>query len=60
MPTLLPGIAPTGRKITLPQVVIMGIVAGKVAYEHICWSQASLLVQVGLLDPAKPCCRRTN
>ena len=53
MPALLPGIAPTGRKVTLPNVVVMGIVAGKVAYEHIYWDQASLLVQVGLLDPAK-------
>jgi carboxymethylenebutenolidase len=26
--------------------------AGRVAYEHIYWDQASLLVQVGLLDPA--------
>jgi hypothetical protein len=53
MPALLPGIAPTGRKVTLPHVVVMGIVNGKVAQEHIYWDQASLLVQVGLLDPAK-------
>jgi carboxymethylenebutenolidase len=49
----LPGIAPTGRKVTLPHVVVMGIVDGKVAYEHIYWDQASLLVQVGLLNPTK-------
>jgi carboxymethylenebutenolidase len=53
MPALLPGIAPTGRKVTLAHVVVMGIVDGKVAYEHIYWDQASLLVQVGLLDSAK-------
>jgi carboxymethylenebutenolidase len=53
MPALLPGIAPTGRKVTLPHVVVMGIVNGKVAHEHIYWDQASLLAQVGLLDPAK-------
>jgi carboxymethylenebutenolidase len=53
MPALLPGIAPTGRKVSLAHVVVMGIVNGKVAYEHIYWDQASLLVQVGLLDPAK-------
>ena len=51
MPALLPGIAPTGRKVALAHVVLMGIVDGKVAYEHIYWDQASLLVQVGLLDP---------
>jgi carboxymethylenebutenolidase len=53
MPALLPGIAPTGRKVVLPHVVVMGIAGGKVAYEHIYWDQASLLAQVGLLDPAK-------
>jgi carboxymethylenebutenolidase len=26
--------------------------AGHVAYEHIYWDQATLLVQIGLLDPA--------
>jgi carboxymethylenebutenolidase len=52
MPAILPGVAPTGRKVTLAHVVVMGIVDGKVAYEHIYWDQASLLVQVGLLDPA--------
>jgi carboxymethylenebutenolidase len=53
MPAMLPGVAPTGRKVTLAHVVVMGIVDGKVAYEHIYWDQASLLVQVGLIDPAK-------
>jgi carboxymethylenebutenolidase len=53
MPAMLPGIAPTGRKVTLPHVVVMGIADGKVAYEHIYWDQASLLVQVGLIDPAR-------
>jgi carboxymethylenebutenolidase len=31
----------------------MKIENGKVAHEHVWWDQASLLVQVGLLDPAK-------
>ena len=30
----------------------MGFEDGKVAYEHIYWDQASVLVQVGLLDPS--------
>jgi carboxymethylenebutenolidase len=51
MPFWLPGIAPTHRHVELPHVVIMGFEDGKVAYEHIYWDQASLLVQVGLLDP---------
>jgi len=45
--------APTGRKVVLPHVVVMGFdELGRVAYEHIYWDQATLLVQVGLLDPA--------
>ena len=30
----------------------MRIENGKVVHEHVWWDQASLLVQVGLLDPA--------
>jgi carboxymethylenebutenolidase len=53
MRVYLPGVPPTGRKVVLPHVVIMGFdEAGRVAYEHIYWDQATLLVQVGLLDPA--------
>jgi carboxymethylenebutenolidase len=50
---LLPGIPPTGKRVELPHVVVMKFENGKVAHEHIWWDQASLLVQVGLLDPAK-------
>jgi carboxymethylenebutenolidase len=53
MPFWLPGIAPTGRRVELPLVVIMGFRDDKVAYEHVYWDQATLLVQVGLLDPAQ-------
>jgi carboxymethylenebutenolidase len=52
MPFWLPGVPPSGRRVELPHVVIMGFDGDKVAYEHIYWDQASLLVQVGLLDPA--------
>jgi carboxymethylenebutenolidase len=52
MRVYLPGVAPTGRRVVLPHVVVMGFdEAGRVAYEHIYWDQATLLVQVGLLDP---------
>ncbi|MGH3636821.1 MAG: hypothetical protein ACRDTS_22595 [Mycobacterium sp.] len=50
MPAFLPNVAPTGRPVMLPVVVVMGIEAGKVSYERIYWDQASLLVQIGLLD----------
>jgi carboxymethylenebutenolidase len=53
MRVYLPGVAPTGRKVVLPHVVVMGFDNdGRVAYERIYWDQATLLVQVGLLDPS--------
>ncbi len=48
---LLPGVPPTGRAVSMAVVVIVGHRDGKVAYEHIYWDQAGLLVQLGLLDP---------
>lgn len=53
MDTFLPGIPPTGRPVRLPVVVVMGFERDKVAFEHIYWDQGSLLVQVGVLDPAE-------
>ncbi|HET6275083.1 MAG TPA: nuclear transport factor 2 family protein [Candidatus Cybelea sp.] len=49
---LLPGVAPTQKRVALPVVVVVKFSEGKVAHEHIYWDQASLLVQVGLLDPS--------
>jgi carboxymethylenebutenolidase len=48
---MLPGIEPTGRRIAVPLVVVVGFEEGKVHHEHIYWDQASVLVQAGLLDP---------
>ena len=50
---LLPGVPPTGKRVELPHVLVMKFENGKVAHEHVWWDQASLLVQVGMLDPAK-------
>jgi carboxymethylenebutenolidase len=52
MNTFLPGVAPTGRPVRLPVVVVMGFEGDKVAFERIYWDQASLLAQVGLIDQA--------
>jgi carboxymethylenebutenolidase len=49
---LLPGIPPTGKHVEIPHIVVMKFENGKVAHEHVWWDQASLLVQIGLLDPA--------
>jgi carboxymethylenebutenolidase len=51
MDTFLPGVPPSGKRVELPLVVVVGFGGGKVASEHIYWDQASLLVQIGLLDP---------
>jgi carboxymethylenebutenolidase len=53
VPWMLPGVPPTGRKVRIPTVVVMGFEDGKVAHEHIYWDQASVLVQLGLLDPSR-------
>src|SRR5918993_94959 len=50
---MLPGIPPTGKYVELPNVIIMKFNAGKIAHKHIYWDQASLLVQIGLLDPKR-------
>jgi carboxymethylenebutenolidase len=52
MPFMLPGVAPTGRRVELAHAVAVGFENGKVHHEHIYWDQASLLVQLGLLDAA--------
>lgn len=49
---MLPGVPPTGRKVEIPVVAIVHFVDGKVAHEHIYWDQASVLVQIGRLDPS--------
>ena len=48
---MLPGVPPTGRKVEVPVVAIVQFRDGKLAHEHIYWDQASVLVQIGLLDP---------
>jgi carboxymethylenebutenolidase len=53
MDWMLPGIPPTGKRVEVPLVAIVGFREGKLAHEHIYWDQASVLVQIGLLDRAK-------
>jgi carboxymethylenebutenolidase len=47
---MLPGIAPTGKRVELPHVVVMKFNGNKIAHEHIYWDQASVLAQIGLID----------
>lgn len=48
---MLPGVKPTGKRVEAAFVVVVGVMDGKVSHEHIYWDQASVLVQIGLLDP---------
>jgi carboxymethylenebutenolidase len=48
---MLPGVEPTGRPVSVAFVVVVGVEGDKIAYEHIYWDQATVLVQIGLLDP---------
>jgi carboxymethylenebutenolidase len=50
MDWMLPGISPTGKRVEVPLVAIIRFRDGKLAHEHIYWDQASVLVQIGLLD----------
>ena len=50
---LLPGVPPTGKKVEMAVAVIVGFKNGKISHEHIYWDQASVLVQVGLLNPSR-------
>jgi len=53
MDWMLPGVAPTGKKVEAAFAVIVGVKEGKVTHEHIYWDQASVLVQLGLIDGTK-------
>lgn len=53
MDWMLPGIAPTGRKVEIPLVVVVQSAEGKVTGERIYWDQASVLVQLGLINASQ-------
>ena len=50
---MLPGIAPTGRRVEVALCVIVHFRDGKLAHEHIYWDQATVLAQLGLIDAEK-------
>ncbi|WP_428493030.1 ester cyclase [Rhodopila sp.] len=49
---MLPGVAPTGKPVEIPMIAVVQFQGEKLVHEHIYWDQASVLVQVGLLDAA--------
>jgi carboxymethylenebutenolidase len=48
---MLPGIPPTGKYVEIPLVAIVNFRGDRLYHEHIYWDQASVLVQIGVLDP---------
>jgi carboxymethylenebutenolidase len=48
---MLPGVPPTGKRVEIPLIAIVKFRGDKLYHEHIYWDQASVLVQIGLLDP---------
>ncbi len=48
---MLPGIPPTGKYVEIPLVAVVCFRGGRLYNEHIYWDQASVLVQIGVLDP---------
>ena len=53
MPWILPGVAPTGRHVEVPLVVVVEFSDGRISAERIYWDQASVLAQIGLIDAGK-------
>ncbi|WP_420994486.1 dienelactone hydrolase family protein [Cupriavidus sp. 30B13] len=49
---MLPGVPPTGKRVEIPLIAIVKFRGDKLYHEHIYWDQASVLVQIGKLDPA--------
>ncbi|HVC45397.1 MAG TPA: hypothetical protein VND20_11320 [Candidatus Binataceae bacterium] len=49
---MLPGVAPTGKYVEVPTVAIVQFRGNRLYNEHIYWDQATVMVQLGLLDPA--------
>ena len=48
---MIPRITPTEKKVEAVVVVIAGAMDKKISHEHIYWDQASVLFQIGLIDP---------
>ncbi len=49
MPWMLPGVAPTGKRVEVAVIVVVLFENGKISGERIYWDQASVLAQIGLI-----------
>ena len=51
MPWILPGVPPTQKRVQILVVSVVTLRGGKLYHEHVYWDQASVLLQIGALDP---------
>jgi carboxymethylenebutenolidase len=51
MQWLLPGVAPTGKSVVLPVTAVVGFDRDKIAHQHLYFDQATLLIQIEVLQP---------
>jgi carboxymethylenebutenolidase len=51
---LVPGVPATGRKIEVPMTGVVNIRGDRLYHEHIAWDQATVLLQLGVLEPVVP------
>lgn len=54
IPFLLPGLEPTNKTIEVPTVVIVKFRGDLMESERLYWDQATVLSQLGLIDPSLP------
>ena len=53
MDWMLPGVPPTGRRVEVPTVVVVQLREEEIVWERIYWDQASVFVQLGLIDASR-------
>lgn len=51
MPWILPGVPATQKRVQILVISIVTMRGGKLYHEHVYWDQASVLYQIGALDP---------
>ncbi|KIX06009.1 uncharacterized protein Z518_03983 [Rhinocladiella mackenziei CBS 650.93] len=51
IPWMLPGVPPTDKTVEVVLVSVVCVRGGRLFHEHIHWDQATVLVQIGLIDP---------
>lgn len=47
---ILPGVAPTGRRVEVAVCTVVRMEEDRIAHEHVYWDQATVLAQIGLID----------